>query len=58
MKSTSRRKVLTRAGWIGAALTVGLPALDSSSETKHAMQQPDTRKLKVIVAEGHPGDPE
>ena len=58
MESMTRREILTRAGRLGTALTVGLPAVDAMSETQPGLQQPVTRKLKVVVAGGHPGDPE
>jgi len=58
MNSITRRKLLARTGCLGAGLTVGLPALGSSAETRSALRQPDRPKLKVIVAGGHPGDPE
>lgn len=57
MKSITRRRVLTRAGLMGAAFTAGLPVLNAV-EAQSALQQPDAPKLKVIVAGGHPGDPE
>ena len=59
MTSMERRRVLTRVGWIGAAaLTAGLPRLVAGSEMSLGRLQPETSKLKIIVAGGHPGDPE
>ena len=50
----SRRRILERAGLLGTALAVGLPetALGTTSNS------PPPQQLKVIVAGGHPGDPE
>jgi LmbE family N-acetylglucosaminyl deacetylase len=70
MNSITRREALTRAGRIGTALAVGLPAVAAvhGSESagrpaghpapKPVGEQPGARKLKVVVAGGHPGDPE
>lgn len=57
MKSITRREVLTGAGRLGGALMVGLP-MASASEAQPAFEQPPARKLKIVVAGGHPGDPE
>jgi LmbE family N-acetylglucosaminyl deacetylase len=66
MHSLTRRDVLTRAGRAGVALAVGLPALAAAEgadpalrpDGHHAGDRPRGPKLKVIVAGGHPGDPE
>ena len=58
MKSITRREALTRAGQMGTALAVGLPAANTAQNAKPEAQQAGTRKLKIIVAGGHPGDPE
>jgi LmbE family N-acetylglucosaminyl deacetylase len=55
MDSITRREVLTRAKQAGAALAVGLPVTGAARE---APQRSLPSKLKVIVAGGHPGDPE
>jgi len=39
-------------------LAVGLPAQDAASRSQPASQAATSPKLKVIVAGGHPGDPE
>ena len=51
----SRRRVLATAGLLGAGLATGMPlaATGAASETAQS-----ARKLKIIVAGGHPGDPE
>jgi LmbE family N-acetylglucosaminyl deacetylase len=58
MDSVSRRKVLAHAGRLGVGFVAGLPALDRGSQAKGAARRSDAPKLKVIVAGGHPGDPE
>lgn len=58
MKSITRRKILTGAGRLGASLAAGLPILDAASDARPALQQPRPRRLKIVVAGGHPGDPE
>lgn len=46
---------MTRAGRLGAALGAGLPGL---AVARTALPAEGDRKLKVVVAGGHPGDPE
>lgn len=58
MDSITRRDLLSRAGRIGAALGIGLRRLDATGKTQPDSQVSTRRKLKVIVAGGHPGDPE
>ena len=62
MSLMTRREALARAGQAGAALAVGLPAEAAAEEGRAAAslagREPGARKLKVIVAGGHPGDPE
>jgi LmbE family N-acetylglucosaminyl deacetylase len=62
MSSLTRREVLARAGRAGTALAAGLPGLGvahaAESAALSAGEKSGTRKLKVIVAGGHPGDPE
>lgn len=55
MDSITRREVLTRAKQAGAALAIGLPVAATAGE---APPRSVPSKLKVIVAGGHPGDPE
>jgi LmbE family N-acetylglucosaminyl deacetylase len=55
MDSITRREVLTRAGRTGAAFALGLP---TAAAVPADAQSSSTRKLKVVVAGGHPGDPE
>ena len=55
MDSITRREMLTRARGAGAALAVGLPGAALASA---AAQTAPPAKLKVMVAGGHPGDPE
>ena len=57
MASVTRREMLARAGQAAAVLGTGLPAVDASGKGVTMQNAPD-RKLKVIVAGGHPGDPE
>lgn len=58
MSAIARRELLIRAGWLGAGLDIGLPLPDSRAESRSALQQSETPKLKVIFAGGHPGDQE
>ncbi len=62
MSSFTRREALVRAGQVGTALAVGLPGLaaarEADSTAPPAEEKSGARKLKVIVAGGHPGDPE
>jgi LmbE family N-acetylglucosaminyl deacetylase len=66
MISITRRDVLARAGRVGAALAVGLPGRAAARENESsgraavapAAEQVAGGKLKVVVAGGHPGDPE
>lgn len=54
----TRRDALSRASRVGAALAVGLPALTVAGRSQPDPKEEGARKLKVIVAGGHPGDPE
>lgn len=58
MKSITRREALTRAGRVGTALAVGLPAANTAQNAEPHAQQSGSHKLKIVVAGGHPGDPE
>jgi N-acetylglucosamine malate deacetylase 1 len=50
--------LLTRVGRVGIALAAGVPATDALGKTQPDVQPSVAPKLKVIVAGGHPGDPE
>lgn len=56
--SLTRREALTRAGWALGALGLGQPAEKATSKSQPELQPATKRWLKVIVAGGHPGDPE
>jgi N-acetylglucosamine malate deacetylase 1 len=58
MSSVTRREIFMRAGQAVTVLAVGLPAKDATSKSQPPLQGVPARKLKVIVAGGHPGDPE
>jgi N-acetylglucosamine malate deacetylase 1 len=58
MDSLTRREMLRQARQAAAALAVGLPSGSAGGQNQIATQQRARRKLKVIVAGGHPGDPE
>jgi LmbE family N-acetylglucosaminyl deacetylase len=51
MQSTSRRGLLKQSSLAGAALAFAPQAASAGSD-------PPKRKLKIVVAGGHPGDPE
>ena len=54
----TRRDVLLGAGGLATAWVFGAPVTGARAEAQLASGEPATRKLKVIVAGGHPGDPE
>ena len=56
MRSLTRREMLTRAVEAAAVAAAGVPATDVASN-RQAVPQASGR-MKVIVAGGHPGDPE
>ena len=56
MHPFTRREALIQAGRIGSALAVGLPTEEAAGKTRP--EQHGAGKLKIIVAGGHPGDPE
>lgn len=56
MTPVTRRELLTRAGQAAVTLGAGLPAADAAAGK--ILQNTPERKLKVVVAGGHPGDPE
>jgi len=51
----TRRDVLRGAGGLASALVFGAPVTGASAEVQVATND---RKLKLVVAGGHPGDPE
>src|SRR5271157_5692298 len=58
MKQISRRTLLGQANMLGSARLIGLPlAATTDAPPLHERTDP-SRKLKVIVTGGHPGDPE
>ena len=59
MNSISRRKMLSRAAWLGTTAAVGLPLSTNAAEPSPGRTAEATKpKLKVVVTGGHPGDPE
>ena len=59
MKPISRRDMLGKASLVGTTVAVGLPLAATAAEPLPGTTAPSTKpKLKVIVAGGHPGDPE
>jgi len=58
MKLISRRRLLRNAGLLGGAFALDLPLSATDSKAGAAEQPGAARKLKVMVAGGHPGDPE
>jgi N-acetylglucosamine malate deacetylase 1 len=56
MKPLSRRRMLGRAGLAGATIVAGVPLAAEAADRQ--AQSAATRRLKVVVTGGHPGDPE
>jgi LmbE family N-acetylglucosaminyl deacetylase len=56
MNFFSRRKLLKNTGRVAAALAV--PSVYAVQPSDAPLPDPQARKLKVVVAGGHPGDPE
>ena len=54
----TRRELLVGAGGLASTLVFGAPVLGAVDEVRAAAEEPPGRKLKVLVAGGHPGDPE
>jgi LmbE family N-acetylglucosaminyl deacetylase len=54
----TRRRVLNFAAQLGMVAGGSLPALAIAEQTPPLRANPFERKLKVVVAGGHPGDPE
>jgi LmbE family N-acetylglucosaminyl deacetylase len=57
MNLFSRRKLLDTMTQVGAT-ALGAPAIQAVAKPEPQTPAPQPRKLKVIVAGGHPGDPE
>jgi LmbE family N-acetylglucosaminyl deacetylase len=59
MKPISRRDMLGKASLVGTTVAVGLPLGAAAAEPLPGTTAPSAKpKLKVVVAGGHPGDPE
>jgi LmbE family N-acetylglucosaminyl deacetylase len=58
MKSISRRTLLGQTSLLGGACAVKLPLAASTAPARSDEPKDPRRKLKVVVAGGHPGDPE
>jgi len=54
----SRRKLLDNVGRVVAGAAIAAPALSASKQSDVPVPRRERRKLKVIIAGGHPGDPE
>jgi LmbE family N-acetylglucosaminyl deacetylase len=58
MKPISRRNMLSKTSWLGTTVAVGLPLATTAADPLLSNTPPAKPKLKVVVTEGHPGDPE
>src|SRR5208282_5734079 len=58
MKPISRRNMLSQTSWLGTTVAVGLPLATSAADPLPSTTPLTKPKLKVVVAGGHPGDPE
>jgi LmbE family N-acetylglucosaminyl deacetylase len=59
MKPITRRNMLGKTGWMGTAAAIGLPMISTAAENEPDQASSMTKsRLKVVVAGGHPGDPE
>jgi LmbE family N-acetylglucosaminyl deacetylase len=56
--AVTRRDLLICAGGLASAFVFGAQAIEAAGEVRAGADEPPGRKLKVIVAGGHPGDPE
>ncbi len=56
--TVTRREMLAGAGKAAPALALGVPAMNAIGELQPVSPQPPSRKLKIVVTGGHPGDPE
>jgi LmbE family N-acetylglucosaminyl deacetylase len=54
----TRRELLLGTGGLASAFLLGDPVAEALGAGRTVAQEPPGRKLKVIVAGGHPGDPE
>jgi N-acetylglucosamine malate deacetylase 1 len=54
----TRRELLVGAGGMASALAIGASGRKAVGEVLAVAEEPPSRKLKVIVVGGHPGDPE
>ena len=54
----TRRELLIGAGGLASAFVFADPVAEALGAGRAVAQEPPARKLKVIVAGGHPGDPE
>lgn len=55
--ATTRRSLLVTGSLLSGAIATGVSA-DTLSQSPAPLQQAGRRRLKVVVAGGHPGDPE
>lgn len=58
MRFVTRRQILKRSSQAATILAAGLPATLAASQDQTDHQSASKRRMKVIVAGGHPGDPE
>src|SRR5271166_2543410 len=58
MKQISRRTLLGQANLLGSTHMIGLPRAAMTDKAPVHERADPSRKLKVIVTGGHPGDPE
>jgi N-acetylglucosamine malate deacetylase 1 len=54
----TRREILIGAGRVVSGISIGMQAISTVARAQTDPQKFDTRKLKVVVTGGHPGDPE
>jgi N-acetylglucosamine malate deacetylase 1 len=58
MVTITRRNVVKDAGLLAGGLVVGDPLFRAFAEVQNGTSEQPVKRLKVIVAGGHPGDPE
>ena len=58
MGFVNRRQMLKRSGQAATVLAAGIPAMGGPGQVQADNRETLPRQLKVIVAGGHPGDPE
>src|SRR5437879_1638694 len=56
MKPITRRNMLAKTAWVGTSAASGLAMTERANAAESATKP--TKKLKLIVTGGHPGDPE